>query len=1663
VKRFKVLAVILAVLIGLSSAEFCGGFSALAATINLPAPTTLRMTPASNTDTSVVVAWEKPSDYSNVKGYNIYVDDTLVGSTNMTYFKVTGLSPSTSYNIVARAYDVSGDLSYESNTIQVVTTATPDMYNVKDYGATGDGKTKDTAAIQAAIDACPAGGEVYLPTGTYLSGALFLHSDMTFYVDNGAQLKPSTDIGDYPFTSARHDIEDILGVNPAFASLINAGTMDHTAGDTTENIKIMGPGTIGDTDNGIALRKVYDAQYSNDTVGSTNYGGIHYGGGSLISLKNCGNVYMDGLHIRNGMMWTVVPVYSDHITALGLDINTSVHNGDGFDPNSATDVYILGSRFATGDDCSAIKSGKNDEGIAIGRPSNHLYYRGDVFSSGHGGITVGSEMSGGVSDVFAEDCILTPVDQTSGTVNPGVRVKVSPSRGGYIRNFQLRDPFCNQISVDTHYDTTDNGTAGVPLPDIENFQFTNVTAPNYSNSYGSSNIITISGSNLPSSVSYLKNIQFNKCKFNAATLNTCQNVQFNNCTLTNGVSSAASINITQDGKAVKPNFPVNDTFDDLTSTAMPNGWTENKSTSGGGVSVVTDSASGNKYLEIADMGTGYETTDRKFTQQTSGVVTAQFSFKLPTFLNASPYFYFGDTSSNKAAYYSVSGTNLNMSFSSTSISATKTIISGLTAGTWYTVKSVIDLTNKTVDVYVNDSKVVSAAPLYSGSAGTLNGIGMLECRPPNGNATPVYVDIDNFAVNCSASSTSSGITGIILSSTANAITTANGSLNISAAVTSSDPSDTAFTWDVVNPDLTELSHADPVATIDQNGTLTAKKNGTVLVTATANDSSGTMGMYAVTITGQQSFASFEPVNVLTTTGTAPVMPSSVYELNNNGTVSLASVTWDAITADECAKAGTFTVSGAVDETSLKVTATVSVSDVGISSIKTAVVKATPGSLKLPNLVTAVLNDGSKKMLSVIWDKVGTSKYANVNVDGFKVSGTVNGTSLKVTAQVSVLPVIVNGVTPIIVAADGTGDYRTVNEAIQSIPADNAQRQVIYVKEGTYKEKVVIDRAYVTLVGESEDGTIITYDDNPMLTDSNGVQLYGTYTDYTMQVTGHDFSAQTLTIENSSGSGAGQSVALDVAADHVSLDNCKILGYQDTLLTRNGTNGKDANGVTTDNVPDQVTTQTYRQYFKNCYIAGSVDYIFGGSEAIFDNCEIHSRLNGHVTAACTPQAQPYGYVFLNCQLTANQLYSGNITADLGRTWRSYAAAAYLNCSMDSAFAGVGFVMMHDTTNDYKTARYSEYNSTGSGAGKISRVSWDTQLTDTQAAAYTVSNIFSQANGINSADSWDPSELAVPTSTVTTPVTIDNTFTTTQNITYSGSVAAYAQNEDSNPITFSAVDKPINGILTFNSDGSFSYLPKPGFPGSDSFTFKATNNGVDSNVSKVTITVKKAETNPDAAPAKQIEGKVNSDGSVSATLSKSDLLDIAANQQAGDETVAFKVGNVTVSIPYSYVINELGDASDASLALSLNSATQAEQQSITKLASSSDIVLGTFDLSLQNTSTSTNITRFDGLIKVIINLTDDQANAIKDMGNAHIYYLSDGSLVDMSATFDLAAKTATFYTNHFSTYLLDYNKSGESGTSAVPNPKTGSSEFPLLPEAILAGVSSIIIFKFRKKKQ
>ena len=281
---------------------------------------------------------------------------------------------------------------------------------------------------------------------------------------------------------------------------------------------------------------------------------------------------------------------------------------------------------------------------------------------------------------------------------------------------------------------------------------------------------------------------------------------------------------------------------------------------------------------------------------------------------------------------------------------------------------------------------------------------------------------------------------------------------------------------------------------------------------------------------------------------------------------------------------------------------------------------------------------------------------------------------------------------IVVARDGSGKYRNIQEAIESVRAFMDYTVTIYIKKGVYKEKVVIPSwvKNVVFVGEDTNNTIITYDDHA------NINKMGTFRTYTVKVEGNNITFKNLTIENNAEQ-LGQAVALHTEGDKLAFINCRFLGNQDTIYT--GAEGT-------------------RLLFADCYIEGTTDFIFGPSTALFERCTIYSKRNSYVTAASTPKDIKFGYVFKECKLTA----APEVTkVYLGRPWRPYAATIFMNCELGKHILSVGWHNWNNTENE-KTVRYAEYMNTGEGASTQSRATWSKQLKKKEAAEYTTENIF-----------------------------------------------------------------------------------------------------------------------------------------------------------------------------------------------------------------------------------------------------------------------------------------------------------------------------------------------------
>lgn len=293
---------------------------------------------------------------------------------------------------------------------------------------------------------------------------------------------------------------------------------------------------------------------------------------------------------------------------------------------------------------------------------------------------------------------------------------------------------------------------------------------------------------------------------------------------------------------------------------------------------------------------------------------------------------------------------------------------------------------------------------------------------------------------------------------------------------------------------------------------------------------------------------------------------------------------------------------------------------------------------------------------------------------------------------------------LVVAQDGSGDFFTVQEAINAVPdyRKNA-RTTILIKEGSYKEKVIIpaSKNAVSLIGQGE--VKITYDDYASKPNIFG-ENKGTSGSSSCYIYAPDFYAENITFENTSGP-VGQAVACFVSADRAYFKKCRFLGFQDTLYTY----GKGC-----------------RQYYDECYIEGTVDFIFGWSTAVFNRCHIHSIGNGYITAPSTDKGQKYGYVFYNCEITAN---SDVDKVYLSRPWRPYAQAVFIQCNMGKHILPEGWDNWRNKNNE-KTVFYAEYKSKGKGANPGKRVAYSKQLKNTDG--YSIEEVLSGNDG------WNPSK-------------------------------------------------------------------------------------------------------------------------------------------------------------------------------------------------------------------------------------------------------------------------------------------------------------------------------------
>lgn len=292
----------------------------------------------------------------------------------------------------------------------------------------------------------------------------------------------------------------------------------------------------------------------------------------------------------------------------------------------------------------------------------------------------------------------------------------------------------------------------------------------------------------------------------------------------------------------------------------------------------------------------------------------------------------------------------------------------------------------------------------------------------------------------------------------------------------------------------------------------------------------------------------------------------------------------------------------------------------------------------------------------------------------------------------------------VVAQDGSGDFFTVQEAINAVPDFRKDvRTTILIRKGTYKEKLIIPESKINISLIGENGAVLTYDGFANKKNVFGENM-GTSGSSSCYIYAPDFYAENITFENSSGP-VGQAVACFVSADRVYFKNCRFLGFQDTLYTY---------------------SKQSRQYYEDCYIEGTVDFIFGWSTAVFNRCHIHSKRDGYVTAPSTDKGKKYGYVFYDCKLTAEP---EAIKVYLSRPWRPYAQAVFIRCELGKHIFPIGWNNWGKKENE-KTVFYAEYESRGEGAHPKARAGFSQQLKNLKG--YEINAVLAGEDG------WNPIE-------------------------------------------------------------------------------------------------------------------------------------------------------------------------------------------------------------------------------------------------------------------------------------------------------------------------------------
>jgi len=422
----------------------------------------------------IILYWDKEWELCEKPLYRIILDGKEAGNTQKTHFELKKLLPGTEYNITVER------ICREKNEVKRIFSdivSTPCAKNRIDitkapYFAVGDGVAKNTAAIQKALDDCTENDCVYIPEGVFLTGALDVHSDTEIYIEKNAVLQGTACVEDYlPKIKSRFEGIEMM----CYRSLLNLGRLDRNPTYNCKNIVIRGKGSITGggselAENTLNTERTILKEYlekNRDYVATCENENTIPGRarGRLVCMNNCEGIVISGLTLGYGASWNIHMIYSKNIVVCGCVIESlGVWNGDGWDPDSSENCCLFNTELRTHDNGIAIKSGKNPEGNIIDRPSRNIRVF-DCF--GKNGVSVGSEISGGVDGVYVWDCDFSKC--------MGMNIKTTVKRGGYIKNVRMKDCDCLSIYVRTKLDYNNDGEGAEELTELCNYSFENIS------------------------------------------------------------------------------------------------------------------------------------------------------------------------------------------------------------------------------------------------------------------------------------------------------------------------------------------------------------------------------------------------------------------------------------------------------------------------------------------------------------------------------------------------------------------------------------------------------------------------------------------------------------------------------------------------------------------------------------------------------------------------------------------------------------------------------------------------------------------------------------------------------------------------------------------------------------------------------------------------------------------------------------------------------------------------------------------------------------------------------------------------------------------------------------------------------------------------------------